>query len=156
MNSTSCSCSAKDVGLLIIRVGLGACFIAHGFPKLLGGRMLWHDIGAMGMEHFGFHQHLAIWGLLSVLAEAGGGIALVLGFLVRPAAFVMAINMIMAIMFHLHSTDVHMSSFNAWSHPLEDGIVFLGLLLMGAGSCSVDAMCLCRKSPPAVGNAPKT
>jgi putative oxidoreductase len=152
MNSTSCNCSAKDVGLLIIRVGLGACFIAHGAAKIWGGKVMLHNVGAMGLEHFGFHQHLAVWGLLSALAEAGGGIALVLGFLVRPAAFAMALNMIVAISFHIHAGQ----GFSAgWSHPLEDGIVFLGLLLMGAGACSLDAKMFC-KNPPAFTNVPKT
>src|ERR1017187_6913820 len=127
MNDTrcSCNCSAKDVGIMIIRVGVGACFIAHGLSKIHTGQPHW-GLGATGhaMEYFGIHRYFAVWGLLNVLAEAGGGVLLVLGFLVRPAAFVMALNMTVAITFPLHSTDPMMSSFGMWSHPLEDGIIF--------------------------------
>ena len=31
----------RDLGLLVMRVGLGLSFMAHGWPKLVGGPETW-------------------------------------------------------------------------------------------------------------------
>ena len=64
-------------------------------------------------------------------------------------------NMIVAINFHLHSTIPHMNEFAMWSHALEDGIVFLGLLLAGGGGCSMDAKLFGHTALPALRDPPK-
>jgi putative oxidoreductase len=38
----------KNLGLLIIRVGLGVMFIYHGYPKLMGGVKEWTELGGSG------------------------------------------------------------------------------------------------------------
>jgi len=47
----------RDVGILILRVGLGVMFIFHGWPKISGGPQVWEAVGgavsAMGIK-FGF------------------------------------------------------------------------------------------------------
>ncbi|HBC46168.1 MAG TPA: DoxX family protein, partial [candidate division Zixibacteria bacterium] len=46
----------KDLGLLIIRIGLGVMFVIHGAPKLEGGPEMWTKVG-MAAGNFG----LSFW-----------------------------------------------------------------------------------------------
>ena len=34
-----------DLGLLLLRIGLGVVFVVHGFPKLAGGPAAWAGLG---------------------------------------------------------------------------------------------------------------
>lgn len=119
---------STDWGLLIIRIGLGAAFLMHGYPKLAGGPELWLKVGgAMKSIHIDFAP--AFWGLMAALAEFGGAICLILGFLFRPALAMMLFTMFIAVwMAHVNG-----GGFGDYSHPLEDGIVFLGLFITGPG-----------------------
>jgi putative oxidoreductase len=70
-----------DIGLLVLRVGPGALLIGHGTQKLFG----WFGgpglAGAGGwFESLGLAPGRA-WATLSGMAEAGGGLLLLLGFL---------------------------------------------------------------------------
>ena len=60
----------KDLGLLLIRVGLGIIFIYHGLPKLIAGPIRWEKLGnAAGAV--GIHFLPTFWGLMcAVAAEA--------------------------------------------------------------------------------------
>lgn len=82
--------------LLIVRVVLGVIFFAHGSQKLFG----W--FGGHGLKGtIGFFQSaLKIPAPLTVLAgltECFGGLAVLVGFLSRPAALGLAIVMLVAI-----------------------------------------------------------
>ena len=35
----------RDLGLLILRVGIGAMFMFHGWPKISGGPAFWAQVG---------------------------------------------------------------------------------------------------------------
>lgn len=35
----------RDLGLLLLRVGIGGMFVAYGMPKLPGGPALWERVG---------------------------------------------------------------------------------------------------------------
>ena len=141
MNQDKSCCNMRDVGLLIIRVGLGICFMIHGWPKITGGSQMWNGLG-----HVMPFGPATMWGFVGALIEFGGGLLLALGFLSRPVSFLLFLQMMIAtFMFHM----AHGDSFNVYSHALEDGIVFLGLALTGAGACSIDAkMGCCRKDSP--------
>jgi len=119
-----------DVGLLIIRIGIGAIFIMHGWPKLMGGAGLWADIGSK-IGVFGITFAPALWGFMAMFAELAGGLFLILGFLVRPFAVLMCFTM--AVAAASHSGD----GFGAWSHAASMAVVFLGLVIMGAGHLDV-------------------
>lgn len=54
----------KNLGLLIIRIGLGIMFIYHGYPKLMGGTESWKHLGD-SMKYVGIHFWPMIWGLLA-------------------------------------------------------------------------------------------
>ena len=120
-----------DVGLLILRLGIGGLFIVHGWPKLAGGVAMWKGLGA-NMHYFGVTYAFEFWGFMCAFVEAVGGAFLVLGVLVRPFAALMLINMIVATVSMRHMSGVEFGT--GWSRPLEMGVVFLSLLIMGGGS----------------------
>lgn len=131
----------KDLGLLLLRIGIGGAFILiHGFPKITGGPELWKGLGST-MGNLGITFMPEFWGLLSALAEFGGGILLLLGLFTRPAAFLMAFNMVVALTMHFTNLD-------PWSkiaHPLELAAVLLAVLIAGAGKYSLDYLLSSKK-----------
>lgn len=123
----------KDSGLLILRIGLGIAFIIHGLPKLTGGVGEWAELGrAMGF--IGVTAFPAFWGFMAGVAEFGGGIFLIAGFLFRPACLILAFTMLMAMIYHIGMGE----DFTRFSHAMEDGIVFMALFIIGPGRYSID------------------
>lgn len=120
------------LGLLVIRVGLGSTFIAHGLPKLTGGPERWAGVGK-AMENLGITFLPAFWGFMGGFAECVGGLCLILGILWVPALLLLTFTMLVAMVSHISSGD----SFSRISHPLEAGVVFIGLLLIGPGKYRV-------------------
>jgi len=125
----------RDIGLLILRLGIGGMFIFHGAPKILGGPAMWEKIGSV-MGIFGIKFLPVFWGFMSSFAECFGGIFLILGFLFRPACILLTINMIVATSMHLN----HGQGLSIASHAIEDGILFLSLILIGPGKYSLDEL----------------
>lgn len=81
----------QDWAPFILRVALGAAFIAHGYPKLFktySGVAGW--LGAIGFRPGRF------WALVLGVIEFFGGIALVLGVFVQFAAVLIAVVMLVA------------------------------------------------------------
>jgi len=122
-----------DVGLLILRVGIGIMFVFHGFPKLTAGRETLATIGGSS-EYMGVNFTLNIWGYMAAFSELVGGILLILGFFTRTACFFMLDTMIVATKMHFGKDD----SFQIYSHSMELGILFLSLILIGPGRYSLD------------------
>jgi putative oxidoreductase len=120
-----------NIGLLIMRVGLGIMYMVHGWPKISGGVEKWTGIGG-GMENLGIHFAPAFWGFMAALAEFGGGLCLALGIFFRPAVAVMIFTMIVAIIHHVTAGD----GFGGYSHPAENAFALLGMLLTGPGAYS--------------------
>ncbi len=122
------------VGLLVIRVGLGVMFVIHGWPKITGGVERWEGLGG-AMSHIGIGFAPVFWGFMAAIAEFFGGILLALGLLTRPVAFLLAFTMFVATMMHIGAGDDFVPRV---SYPLELMIVFIGLILTGAGRLSMD------------------
>ena len=139
-------------GLLLLRVGIGIVFIAHGWPKLTGGVEVWQRLGG-AMGSFGISFAPAFWGFMAAFAECIGGLAIALGILVRPFAGLLLITMIVAAGMHIGKGD----AFSGWSHALSMGIVFLSLVISGAGDyrlgrllgCGCGCGCGCGGAKPA-------
>jgi len=74
----------KDFGLLLMRLGLGALMVLHGYPKLLGGPDQWVPIGR-SMKNLGVNFLPVFWGFMAAVAEALGGLLILLGLYFRPA-----------------------------------------------------------------------
>jgi len=124
---------------LPLRLVAGLVFMAHGGQKLFA----W--FGGYGLEGTG--QWMASIGLepgylMAVLAggaEFFGGLALILGLLVRPAALALSITMVVAIVVVHLSNGLFLSN-----NGYEFGLVLLGislsLLLQGGGNLSLDRL----------------
>lgn len=134
------SIASTDAGLapLALRLPVGIIFIAHGAQKLFG----W--FGGYGLEGTG--QWLGSIGLapgylmalLAGGAEFFGGLALVLGLLVRPAAAALAFAMLVAI-FSVHIDKGLFMANNGYEFALVMFAASLSLLVSGAGRASADA-----------------
>ena len=126
-------------GPLALRIGAGVIFAAHGAQKLFG----W--FGGYGLEGTG--QWMASIGLtpgylmalLAGGAEFFGGVALMLGLLVRPAAAVLAFTMLVAI-FGVHIGNGLFMSNNGYEFGLALLAASSSLAVTGAGRASLDAL----------------
>jgi putative oxidoreductase len=125
----------RDIGLLVLRIGIGVMFIFHGYPKISGGPAMWGKIGTT-VGIFGIHFLPAFWGFMSGFAEFFGGIFLIAGLFFRPITMLMTINMIVATSMHLNNGQ----GLAIASHAIEDGILFLSLILIGPGKYSLDEL----------------
>jgi len=126
-------------GITVLRILVGIIFMAHGSQKLFG------MFGGYGLEGTG--QYMASLGLnpgylmalLSGSAEFFGGLALFLGLLVRPAAVVLIVMLVVAIL----SVHIHNGLFMA-NNGYEFGLALLGaaiaVLFEGAGRVSLDRL----------------
>lgn len=122
------------LGLLLLRLLFGLAFFLHGLPKLP------HAAQWMGPDA----PVPAFLQVLAVVAEVGGGLALILGFLTPLAALLIVGEMLFAIcMVHLRSGHPFVDptakgpSYELASHYL---VVALALLLTGPGTMSLDAL----------------
>lgn len=136
---------AESLAPLALRVPLGIVFIAHGAQKLFGvfgGDGLTKTLSTF--EHgMGIPPILT---LLAILAEFGGGIGLLIGFLTRFAALGIAIDMAVAV-YKVHWANGFF--LNATCHPgkghgFEYNLVIIGmalsLLLTGGGRWAADRL----------------
>jgi putative oxidoreductase len=118
----------RDLGLLLLRVGIGGMFVGHGLPKMLGGPKRWAALGK-AMENLGIDFAPMLWGFMAAFAELGGGVLLALGVMFRPACALLLCTMVVAATRHLVNGD----GFGRSSHAIEAAILFAALLLIGAG-----------------------
>lgn len=125
--------SYPDLGLFILRLGIGIMFILHGWPKLMAGPELWEKIGG-AVSFFGIQSHFTLFGFLAACSETIGGGCLILGLATRPAALMMFFTMLTAASMHILKNH----GFTQSSHAIESAIVFLTILFTGPGSFSLD------------------
>jgi putative oxidoreductase len=119
----------RDLGLLILRIGIGAMFVGHGLPKMVGGPTRWAELGE-AVANLGVHVGPpAVWGFLAAISELLGGILLATGVLFRPACLFLLSTMCVATITHVSKGD----DFDQTSHAAEMAVLFLSLLLIGPG-----------------------
>lgn len=123
----------RNLGLLILRVGLGIMFILHGYPKVFGGPEEWEQVGQV-MQYFGIETAPMFFGFMAGIAEFFGGIFLLLGLYFTPSLILLTIVMFVAAVSHIQGGD----GFASISHAIELGIVFISLLFIGPGKHSLD------------------
>ncbi len=126
-------------GPLALRVPVGVIFAAHGAQKLFG----W--FGGYGLEGTGqFFDTLglspgALMAFLAGAAELFGGLALIIGLLVRPAAVALAFTMVVAI-FAVHFPNGLFLSNNGYEFGLALLAASAALIFTGAGRASLDGL----------------
>jgi len=122
-----------------VRIVVGGVLAAHGAQKLFG----W--FGGYGLEGTGAWMASIglepgyLMALLAGSAEFFGGLALMLGLLVRPAALVTAFTMLVAIV-SVHLKNGLFMSNNGYEYGLVLLVVSIGLVIRGAGSFSLDKL----------------
>ena len=120
----------QPLGLLGMRIALGAVMIAHGYPKVTG---------IHGVERFFAGIGLPWWSAyLSAGAEFFGGMLIIIGLLTRPAALALLIDMVVAID-KVHWKNGLIGEGN-YQLPMTLAALSLALLFFGAGPIAVDAI----------------
>ena len=120
-----------DLELLIMRVACSLPFIYHGCAILFG------MFGGPGPQGFAAFMHMPVAvGYLVGLAQFAGGIAILIGALLRVGAVCVIIVMLGAIfMVHLpHGYDI---GHGGLEYALTEMLLALGLLLAGPGKYSL-------------------
>jgi putative oxidoreductase len=124
-----------DLGLLLIRSIVGIVGIFHGAQKLFG---LFGGYGLRGtaglMRDGGFPIPMAS-ALAIGITEFFGGILIVLGLFMRPAALAFSFGMFVAA-FYVHS-HAFSAEHGGMEFPLTLAIVLLGLFFTGSGRFSI-------------------
>ncbi|KXO06757.1 MULTISPECIES: DoxX family protein [Marinobacter] len=130
-------------GALALRIPVGIIFAAHGAQKLFG----W--FGGYGLEGTGQWMDsigLSPGYLMALLAggtEFFGGLALIIGLLVRPASAALAFAMVIAI-FSVHIQNGLFMSNNGYEFGLALLAASVSLMFSGAGRASVDRLVAAR------------
>jgi putative oxidoreductase len=122
---------------LPIRIGAGLTFAAHGSQKLFGWFGGYGLEGTAGwMESIGLAPGILMAGLAGG-AEFFAGLLLVVGLLVRPAALVLAITMLVAIV-TVHLENGFFMATNGFEYALILLVISATLVIRGAGGASID------------------
>lgn len=123
----------RNIGLLILRVGLGIMFILHGYPTMFGGPETWSQIGS-SMQYIGIDFAPMFFGFMIGVAEFFGGIFLILGLFFKPSVIFLFIMMLVVSAKDFGAGD----QFASYSQTIEMAIVFLSLFFIGSGKYSLD------------------
>src|SRR5947207_9951512 len=121
----------KDLGLLLIRVGVGATVAAHGAQKLFGWFGGGGIEGTAGMFEKGGFRPAREHALAAGLTEAGSGALLALGLATPAAGAAMAGNM--AVAADLHRPAGFFVTKGGFEYPMVLSIAGAGFALAGPG-----------------------
>ncbi len=139
MARSTMGAAADSLALLMTRIPLGLIFIAHGSQKLLG------VFGGHGLTAtFTMFEHKLgippILTFLAIIAEFGGGIGILCGFLTRLSGFGTAAVMAVA-MYKVHWVNGFFLN-GPRGNGIEYNLALLGMALAlvftGGGAWSVD------------------
>ena len=97
-SGSSALSNLSPYGALVLRLALGACMVYHGYGKVVPDHAMDH------FAHYIVSLGLPYWlGYVSALTEFVGGILVLFGLLTRPAAALISVNMLVALV----KVDVH-------------------------------------------------
>ncbi len=124
--------TASDFGKLILRVTLGGLMLLHGIGKISSGAASIFGL----MENTGLPPVL---GYLVYVGEVLAPLLLIVGLWTRPAALIVAINMVVAVAL-VHSGQLFtLGKSGGWALELQGMYFFaaIAVALLGAGRLSV-------------------
>jgi putative oxidoreductase len=132
-----------SLSMLVVRLGAGIVFFAHGAQKVFG----WFGGPGLKATIQTFQNYMKIPPPATVLAafiECFGGLALIVGLLVRPAAVgLVAVRLVAVVKVHgRNGFFINFSGTPGKGHGFEFNFVLimmlLAVLLAGAGVLSID------------------
>ena len=124
-------------GISLLRVVTGLTFMAHGSQKLFGWFGGYGLVGVgQWMESIGITPGY-LMAALAGSAEFFGGLALVVGLLVRPAAVSLLVAMLVAIV-SVHWANGFFIAESGFEYAMILGLISAVLLIEGAGKLSLD------------------
>ncbi len=125
----------EDFGKLVLRLTIGVLLLLHGIFKILNFEATMSGVGGM-LTANGLPDVLK-YGVL--VGEVVAPILVILGFLTRPAAFIIAINMGMAIFLASRDKIATLNQGGGWTPELEGLFLFgaLAIVFLGAGRISL-------------------
>jgi putative oxidoreductase len=119
----------QPLALVVIRLALGAVMLAHGYQNTF--RHL-HDhvrmVAGLGIP--------AWLGYVSAYTELLGGVLILVGFLTRPAALAICIDLLVAI-WKVHRRN-GLTGEHGYEFPLALVALAFALIFFGAGPISID------------------
>ena len=127
-----------DIALVVLRVGIGTIFVAHGLQKLMGW---WGGPGWAGFKGFIAYMGLKpplFWASISLVAELGGGIALILGLLV-PLAAAGLVAQTITLMIKVHWPNGFWSPAGGIEFPIALLVGAFTVQVLGPGAWALDA-----------------
>jgi putative oxidoreductase len=130
--ASSIRTSTDDAGKSVLRVALAVTLLFHGVLKLIGG------IGFVG-DMLAQVGAPAVLGNLVYVGEVVAPLLILVGVFTRPAALIVAINMIVAILLVHTSQFFTLNETGGWALELQ-GMFFFGAVtvaLLGAGRFSL-------------------
>lgn len=119
------------IAILILRVALGTIMAAHGFPKLFKDRNGTIDF----FKKLAFPIPVFLATLVGIV-EFFGGLSLILGFFTQIAAFLIFINMAVAL--GVNVIKFKKQLIGGYELDLILLLVSLSIMLLGPGSYSID------------------
>jgi putative oxidoreductase len=124
--------SADDAGKLLLRVALGVLMLLHGVGKLEGG--IAAVVGMVGKTGLPGALGYAVY-----LGEVVAPLLLLVGLFTRPAALVVAVNMVVAVLLVHTGQLATLSPTGGWALELQALYLTaaLAIALFGAGRASV-------------------
>jgi putative oxidoreductase len=117
---------------LLVRVWVGANFVAHGYPKL----------GKTKTQTLQWTKSLgvpAVATYLAIILEFFGGLSLIIGFIVPIVAFFIGLEMIGAILLKKTKMKAPYMGQNSYEIDIAYLMLALVLIVLGAGVLSVDS-----------------
>lgn len=124
-------------GVFFLRLVLGVAMVVHGYAKVVpGGGFRAHSLFSAldHYTHFIASLGLPPWlGYVSAMTEFLGGICLILGLFTRFFAFLVTINMLVAIA----TVDIH-HGYSGCEYALALAVIAFMILLTGPGNANLD------------------
>ena len=120
--------SLSDLGKLILRLAVGGMLLLHGILKLRNGiDFVFQKVAEAGLPSF------ISYGVY--LGEVVAPILIIVGFLTRPAALIVAIDLLMAIVLARNADMAKLNQGGGWAIELEMFFLLGGLAIacLGAG-----------------------
>ena len=117
-----------DYALLILRVGLGTVFIAHGYLKVF-------IVGMAGAAQFFDSAGIPGWLAYPVaILEVGGGALLIAGIATRLVSAILLPVLVGALWYHAGNGWLWVNSHGGWEYPAFLLVATTAQALLGSGA----------------------